>query len=310
MKNWVKNLKLSGELGFAAVKFITIIKRFFSEKRFLSDRMYISRRFKRDQGYDINWDNPTTLNEKLQLLKSVYKDNIHSIVSDKFLCREFIKERFGESYLIPLAFETKNPKEITDENIPNYPVIVKSNHDAGNHVIIRDKRHVNWKKLQLKCKWWLSWNYYNSDRELQYKRIERRIIVEKLLLTNEGKIPNDYKLNFINGDLQFIYVASDRETGNYRDIFDGNWNTLNYKWAKTHKLMKTKVSRDLAAPKTLELMKEMGAEIAKLFPYVRVDFYDVDGKLYFGEITLCHGGGFDRFEPKSFDYFYGAILNI
>ena len=117
MKNWVKNLKLSGELGFVAVKFITIIKRFFSEKRFLSDRMYISRRFKSDQGYDINWGNPTTLNEKLQLLKSVYKDNIHSIVSDKFLSREFIKERFGESYLIPLAFETKNPTEIIDRNM-------------------------------------------------------------------------------------------------------------------------------------------------------------------------------------------------
>jgi hypothetical protein len=309
MNHLIRQLRYKGELGFIFAKIITSLNKFFTGN-YLSDKTYLSKRFLEAHDYPINWESPKNLNEKLQVLKWYYNKDLHIMVSDKFAVREFIKERFGDDFLIPLVFETRNPKHITEKNIPDYPVIVKANHDAGNNFIIRDKKTVDWKKLQIDCRWWLSWDYYYADREQQYKGIKRRIIVEKLLITKDGKIPNDYKLNFINGNLEFVYVSLDREVGNFRNIYDLNWNTTDFKWAKKNKLSKTHKGPEIDAPPSWELMKIMGAEIAKLFPYVRVDFYDVDGKLYFGEITLCHGGGFDCFEPKEMDFYFGSKLSL
>lgn len=305
----IKELKYKGTIGFYLARLLVFMNR-VKNGYLLSDKKYISNRFSKSHGYEINWDNPQTLNEKLQVLKFQFNQDLHRIVSDKYAARNFIKERFGEEYLIPLVFDTQNPKQLTKEVIPDYPVIIKANHDAGNNFIIRDKSLVDWKKLQIDCRWWLSWNYYYADREQQYKNIERRIIIEKLLITKDGKIPNDYKLNYLNGNLEFVYVSLDRESSNYRNIYDADWKPVNFKWANKAKMPKTKRGPDIPPPASFAMMKKMGAEIAKLFPYVRVDFYDVDGKLYFGEITLCHGGGFDKFEPQRVDFELGNKLNI
>ena len=309
MNNILQRLRYKGKLGYLIARYITAINRYLLGQ-YLSDRSFISRRFIKSHDYPIDWENPKSLNEKLQVLKWKYNEDLHSIVSDKFAAREFIKSKFGDQFLIPLVFETTDPFMINKESIPNFPVIVKANHDAGNNFIIRDKNTVNWDKLQIDCKWWLSWNYYYADREQQYKKIERRIVVEKLLVGEDGKIPNDYKLNYINGNLEFVYVSVDRELGNYRNIYDKEWKPLHFKWANKRKMPKTKRGPEIPPPISWEMMKTMGAEIAKLFPYVRVDFYDVDGSLYFGEITLCHGGGFDKFEPQSIDFELGAKLKI
>ncbi len=309
MKRFLRELRYYGIIGYYLARWITGINRFILGN-YLSDKKYISKRFLNAHDYPINWSNPKSLNEKLQVLKWVYDKELHAIVSDKFAAREFIVEKFGNEYLIPLVYETKSPNELTEVVIPDFPVIVKANHDAGNNYIIRDKNEVNWKRLQIDCKWWLSWNYYYADREQQYKNIQRRIIVEKLLITKEGKIPNDYKLNYINGNLEFVYVSVDREGGNFRNIYDSEWQPLNIKWANKAKIPKTKRGPEMPPPNSWEMMKKMGAQIALLFPYVRVDFYDVDGVLYFGEITLCHGGGFDKFVPKNIDFELGEKLKI
>jgi hypothetical protein len=305
----IKYLKYQGELGYQIVKWASTIVRFI-KRQYLSDKVYISRRFLESQDYPINWDNPQSLNEKLQVLKWQCNKDLHATVSDKYAVREFVKERFGVEYLIPLVFESTEPNEILERIIPDYPVIVKANHDAGSNFIIRDKKMVDWKKLQTDCRWWLTWNYYYADREHQYKNIEKRIIIEKLLITKDGKIPNDYKLNYINGNLEFVYVSIDRETSNYRKIYDADWKPLNFKWSLKSKLEKFKNGPEITPPDSWRQMKLMGAEIAKLFPYVRVDFYDVDGQLFFGEITLCHGGGFFKFEPQSVDFELGKKLKI
>jgi hypothetical protein len=307
MKVLNKEIRYYGLIGFYIAYILSLLNK-IKHGYYKSDRKFISDRFLNAHGYTLNLKNPKSLNEKLQYLKFIYNKSLHVRVSDKFEVRNFLKERFGEEFLIPLIFFTDKPKEINSKTIPDYPVIVKANHDAGNHHIIRDKEQVNWHRLQIDCKWWLMWNYYNSDRELQYKSIKKKIIVEKLLITKEGKIPNDYKLNYINGKLEFVYVSLDREGGNYRNIYDPNWNPLYFKWASNKKIAKTTRGPEIAPPLSFEKMKEFGNEIAKLFPYVRVDFYDVDGKLYFGEITLCHGGGFDRFEPIEKDFEFGNKL--
>ena len=137
----------------------------------------------------------------------------------------------------------------------------------------------------------------------------RKLLIEKLLLTEEGKIPNDYKLNYINGELEFIYVSVDREGGNYRNIYDKNWEPLNFHWTSKKSITGLR-GPEIRPPASFIQMKEIGKEIAKEYPYVRVDFYDVDGDLYVGEITHFHGGGFDSFHPSDYDLSFGQKLKL
>jgi hypothetical protein len=275
-----------------------------------SDEQYLKRTFKRLQGYELDLKNPRTLNEKLQWLKINDRKDYHITNADKYAAREYIRSTFGEEYLIPLAFETTNYDSLRPENMPNYPCAVKTNHGFGNTVIIRDKNKVNWDRLRKDYRCWLKTNYYYYDREWQYKSIKPRIIIEKMLICNNGKVPNDYKLNFIEGKLEFIYVSVDREGTNKRNIYDPDWNPLYFTWARKGKELSKLRGNEIQPPPTLQKMIEFGTVIAKMYKYVRVDFYDVDGVLFFGEITQCHGGGFDQMKPFEYDQKFGEKINI
>lgn len=309
MYKFLNELKYKGIIGFALAKKLVLLKKYFDGYS-LPDKKYITKRFFDAHGYHLDLENPKSLNEKLQWLKLNAHKPIYTKLADKFAVREYIKQNFGEQYLVPLCFVTNNYKDIKEDNLPSFPCIVKANHDAANYRIIRNKKNVNWKRLQTDCRWWLQWNYYKVDREFQYNSIPRKIIVEKLLTDKSGKIPNDYKLNYINGNLEFIYVSVDREAGNYRNIYTYDWKPLDFKWAKKKKLCEDLRGPEISPPTTLKEMIRIANEVAKLYPYVRVDFYDVEGKLYIGEITQCHGGGFDKFEPQSIDFEYGKKLRL
>lgn len=270
----------------------------------------ITKKFESIFGYTPNLINPKTLNEKIQWLKLNDHKDFYSVCADKYAVRQYISSKFGEDFLIPLYYHTDNWEEINSININKFPCIVKANHSSKDYVIIRNANDINWKELQYKCRWWLHRDYYAESGEWQYKNIKRQIVVEKLLTTGDGKIPNDYKLHYMNGELKFVYVSVDREGSNARNIYDENWAPLYFQWDGTDKNAKNRRGNEIPAPKTFELMKEYGKIIAKDFKYVRIDYYDVDGKLYFGEITLYHGGGFDVFIPDSYDAYWGNILKI
>lgn len=271
----------------------------------------VKRDFKKYHGYKLNLQNPQTLNEKLCWLIAFDRQRNYSFFADKFLSRDYFAREFGEEYVIPLLFETKDVDKVRPENISEFPCIVKANHSSAQWVIVRNPKDVDWQKLRRHCRFWIGDNWYNHGKEYQYKYIERRIIVEKLLQTKEGKIPNDYKLHFINGEIAFIYVSVDREGGNYRCIYDKDWNKLPFVWIESWKYKKDMNNVDVPRPSSLEKMIEMGTKIAKRFPrYIRVDYYDVDGKLYFGEITFHHGGAHDQFFPKEYDLIYGKQVTL
>ena len=303
------DLKYKGKLGYLLANIAYEGYRFLKYYRF-GETAYLKKRFLNMQGYSLNMKNPKTLNEKLQWLKIYDRRPIYTIFADKYAVREWVKENIGEDVLIPLLYETKNPEDIRPENLPNEPFILKANHDSGSYLIVRDKSKIDWKKVRTDCKWWLSKNYYWIDREWQYKEIEPRIIVEKLLVDKNGKIPNDYKLHCINGEVVFIYVAVDREGVNKRNIYDKDWKPFPISWANKFKDASKLRGSEIEPPKSLDRMIKISLEVAKLFAYVRVDFYDVDGKLYFGEITQCHGGGFDQMRPIEWDYKFGEMLKI
>jgi len=257
--------------------------------------------------YALDWNNLVTLNEKMQWIKLYDRRPEYIQLADKYRARDFIREKFGEQYLIPLLFMTENYEDIRPENLPDEHMAIKSNCWSGDVSLVRNKEDVNWKDLQAKFKVILESNYSRREGEWWYEGIKPCIVVEKLLEDKDGKIPNDYKLHFINGELQFIYCAIDREGENYRKLYDPNWLQLPFSWngsATPPEIDKP----DIGRPVTYNDMLRMGKEIAKDLPYVRVDYYEVDEKLYFGEITISHGAGYDQFIPQEYDRVYGEKL--
>ena len=276
-----------------------------------SDKSLTMRKFARIFGRKLDLKNPKTLNEKIQWLKLYERKDFHTVCADKYAVREWLASKFGDEYLIPLVFHTNKWREINTDNIKEFPCIIKANHTSGDYIILRDAKKVDLESVQRACHWWLLEDYYQISQEWQYKNIKRQIVVEKLIQTGTGKIPNDYKLHYINGNLEFVYVSVDREGANKRNIYDKDWNPLPFSWVEKTKSEHGAIrGEEIPAPATFKKMKEIGAEIALLSRYVRVDFYDVDGHLYFGEITLHHGSGFDVFVPEECDYIYGAKRDL
>jgi hypothetical protein len=304
-----KELKYKGELGFFTYKLIYRVLRYLKSDC-KSDEKYLSELFYKRHGFKLNLRKPKTLNEKIQWLKINNRADFHTQLADKYAIRDYISKNIGEEYLIPLVYHTQNYKDIKPENLPDYPFIIKANHDSGSYKIVKDKSQIDWDKLRVDCRWWLSNNYYWFEREWQYKNITPRIIVEKLLVLKSGIIPFDYKLNVIKGKVEFIYVSLDRENANKRNIYDRNWEPLYFTWANKNKNIQELRGAEIEKPKTIDRMIEIAEEIGALFPYVRVDFYDVDGKIYFGEITQHHGGGFDQIQPIELDYKYGDLIDL
>lgn len=277
-----------------------------------NDRKVISRKFKKVFGRYPDLDNPQTMNEKIQWLKLNCRKDIQTVMSDKYAVRDWLVRQFGDEareHLIPLLFVTGNWRDITMDNLPNEPFIIKSNHGSHQYQIVYDKSTLDIETLRRRCRMWLSVDAYKWGQEWQYKNIPRKIVVEKLLRTSEGHIPNDYKLNYFNGRLEFVYCSIGRETTNNRNMYDASWKPLYFQW-NNHSKHQDSRGEEINPPSSFELMRQYGDELAKMFDYVRCDFYDVDGKMYFGEITFHHGGGYNRFVPEEFDLIFGQKLKL
>ena len=269
------------------------------------------RRFKKIFGRELDLQNPQTLNEKIQWLKMNERHDYCPICADKYAMKKWVTDLLGtDEYNVPVLYHTSDWRTISQETVTQFPCIVKPNHSSHDFIILRSANDVNWKQLRRRCRFWLKRDYHVESQEWQYRDIPRQIIVEPLLETKEGKIPNDYKLNYLNGKLEFVYVSYDREGINARCVFDESWKVIPFYWGNSKQIEYVPCPVTIPQPASFDKMKEIGAKIAKFFKYVRVDFYDVDGKLYIGEITLHHGGGFDKFRPEEYDWTYGEKLNL
>lgn len=285
------------------------LKSFYAYRRISGDVRVTKNKYRKIYKRELALSNPQTLNEKILWLKLNDHSPLHTLCADKYTVRQYLTNKFGEEYLIPLLFVTDNIKRLSIDVIPDEPCIIKASHSQGDMLIVKNKKSIDFKRLKYDASNWLIRNLYYETQEWQYKNCKPRIIIEKLLQDKEGHIPNDYKLHFINGKLEFVYCSVGRETVNKRNIYDADWNPLYFSWVEPFKDAGTIRGEEIPAPPTFNEMKRIGGEIAKDFPhYVRVDFYDVEGKLYFGEITFHHGSGFDVFTPEHYDLEYGKKL--
>lgn len=286
---------------------------FHKVKNELPDALIMKHRYKKRMGKSLNLNRPRTLNEKINWLKLHDRTPLHTQCADKYEVRKYIIEKIGKSYLVPLYFQTKNPEQILPENIKNFPCIIKTNHDSGGGTIVQKKEDTDWSNVQKIIKKRLTQNYYTNSREWQYKNIEPRVIVEKLLQDHNGNIPFDYKLHCFNGSVRMIQVDLGRGTEkHYRNWYNPHWEREPYKWSSPKGVGKfTDPSDDeVPRPSTLEEMIRLSNILSEPFDYVRVDWYDVDDKLYFGELTFHHDGGNKPIIPEQWDFNLGQELKI
>ena len=303
--------KLVGKLrNIYAIASAEHIIRWVIPQKIFGDERITKRKFKKEFGYELDLDSPKTLNEKMMWLKLHDHRDFCTMCADKYRVREYIKDTFGDQYLVPLLYMTEKISDIVPENMPAAPCVVKSNTGSGGVELVHRWDNVNFGKLRTDIKKWLYLNRYYCTQEWQYKDIKPCIIIEEMLRTKEGKIPGDYKLHYLNGRLAFIYCCYDREGDTKRGMYDEKWNRLPFQWISNVNYKTGLKEGAIPKPESLSEMIRMGDEVAKNFKYVRVDFYDVDGKPYFGEITLYHGAGFNHFHPNEYDLKYGEMLRI
>lgn len=270
----------------------------------LPEKFRLKQRFKRTVGYSLNLKNPVTLNEKIQWLKLNDRTPLHPICADKYAVRTFIKDKIGEEYLIPLLFHSKNPEDIESNLFPDYPFIIKTNHDSSGGIIIWKKEDVDWPEIRDTFRKRMNSNYAMFGKgEWQYASIEPMIIAEKLLITENGTIPADYKMHCFNGDLKFTQVDLDRQTNHTRNLYDRDWKQIPVSWLY-------KNGRSVEKPNVYNKMIELAEKLAKDFLYIRVDFYVVSDRIYFGELTFHSDSGNGKFTPNEWDTTFGNMLKL
>ncbi len=269
--------------------------------RVLGPINYTKFRFYMVHGYRLNFNDPKTWNEKVQFRKFNCNEKYISKFVDKYVVREYVKKLIGEEYLIPLLGVYEDIKVEDFNELPKSFVVKTSNGGGGENVaIVRDKENEDLEKLCKKFNSYLMVKIGEKINEPYYDVIKPKILIEKLLEEKDGSIPSDYKFHVFSRAKE-IYIQHDR--GRYesqtQDFYDNSWNVIDLE-------VYAKNSNDkVNPPNEIETMKKIAFKLAKEFSYLRVDLYNVDGKIYFGEMTFAPWNGFVKFKPNRLDKEWG-----
>ena len=291
-------------MKYASHKILSTIWHWKTVQLFIPARLYCALEYRRYMGKNLNLNNPQTFNEKLQWLKLYYKNPIFTKLADKYEVRQYIKNKIGERYLVPMIGIYESIDEIPFDELPK-EYVLKCTHDSGTVVIKNLRNTISIDQIKQVLDAGMKRDYYYAHREWCYKHIKPRIICEELLHTHDKNPPRDYKLFCFNGEPKFLFVASDRGNGTKFDFFDIEWN----KYPVVQHYPNSNYA--ITAPAKWSEMVLCARKLSKGLPHVRVDFY-VDGEenIFVGELTFCHFGGFEKFEPNDFDLYFGQFLKL
>ena len=272
---------------------------------FLSDKTYIKLMYYARMGRKINLNDPQTLNEKLNWLKINNRNPLYTQLVDKYEVKNYIAEKLGEEYVIPALGVWDKFEDIDFGTLPDR-FVLKCTHDSGGLVICKDKRTFDVQKAKEKINKSLKNNYYYHGREWPYKNVKPRIIAEEYLspLGEEGLI--EYKIFCFNGKAKMVLVCKGPAHTPLRtnDYCDMDLNRLPFTC-----LFPNSVG-ELKEPKNYEKMIEIAEKLSENIPQVRIDLYNIDGQIYFGEMTFFHNSGFCAFEPNEWDEKLGEWIEL
>lgn len=274
--------------------------------RILPDKQYLQIVYRFQMGKKLNLKCPVSFSEKLQWLKLYDRKPIYTQMVDKYGAKEYVAKIIGDEYIIPTLGVWSKPEEIEWDKLPNQ-FVLKCTHDSGGLVICKDKSLLDKEAAMRKLNKSLHTNYYKVGREWPYKNVERRIIAEEFMEDKRYHELRDYKFFCFNGVVKALFIATERQSKSGEtkfDFFDENFNHLNI--LNGHPM----ATQAPAKPETFEKMKALAAKLSEGIPHVRVDLYDVNGKIYFGELTFSHWGGLKRFDPEEWDVKFGEWLSL
>ena len=271
-----------------------------------SDKLYLRLLFFFAMRKPLNLRNPKTFSEKLQWLKLFAYKKEYSDMVDKVKAKEFAAKIIGQEYIIPTLGVWDSADDIDFNMLPDR-FVLKCNHNSGTGMYIcKDKTKMNEVEVREGLRKGLEEDYFLPGRDKPYRDVERKILAEAYMEDSRTKELRDYKFFCFDGVVKAMFIAKDRQNRAepYFDFFDADFNHLPFKQGHPNAPVLPE------KPECFEEMKLLAAKLSKGIPHVRVDFYEVNGKVYFGEMTFYHFGGITPFEPNSWDRTFGDWINL
>lgn len=273
--------------------------------KWMSSETFLKKAFRYSMGRELNLDNPVTYTEKLQWLKLYDHRPEYTRMVDKYGVKQYVAERLGEEHVIPVLGVWERAEDIDFDALPQR-FVLKTTHDSGGIVVCKDKSKLDIEAARKRMKFFLKRDYYEHKREWPYKDVKPRIMAEQYMEdTRQGEL-RDYKFFTFGGEPKVLYIAQGRGKGGetVADFFDMDFNHLPFT-----------IDHDMAdvppeKPVRFEEMKRMAALLSQGTPQLRVDFYEVDGQIYFGEMTFFHCSGLNPFHPEEWDRIFGDWVTL
>lgn len=266
------------------------------------------RKFYQKLGYELDLKDPRSFNEKIVWKKIYDRNPLLTITADKYQVRDYLKEKLGkekaEEILVPLLYATDRPETIPFDDLPN-DFIIKTTHTSGWNFIVRDGKFDK-EEVITKCRRWLKAPYGLAKNEWAYKDIKRRVVIEELLQDEEGKVPKDHRFYIFHGRCEIVLVDFDYLDKEKRSVsvFNRDWKLLPVEYNNRPQGL------DIEKPSNYDEMLSLAEKLSEGFDFVRVDFYTLNNKIYFAELTHYPVSGQAPWNPKEFDFELGKKWNI
>lgn len=309
MKSKIKNFIKKWDWLGVVLKVLHIkIDSFIS--KFYSDEKYIIRQYKNRTGKELNLNKPQTFNEKIQWLKLYYHNDIMHDCVDKYEVRKIVNSKINADILIKNYGVWDNFDDIDFSNLPNEFILKLTNGSSFNY-ICKDKSKKEINKMRRRFKLWMKVDYYQYAKEWAYKGVKNRIICEELLKPSSGNPPEDYRFFCFDGkvfcfSVDYDSVVNGVKNSNYkRNIYNRDGKKID---AKIEYPNKKGINQE--KNQYITKMIEYAEILSKGFPHARIDFYNFDGKIYFGEITFYHSSGYQKFQPQEFELTLGKKIKL
>lgn len=272
-----------------------------------SDELYLKILFRLKMGYPLNLRTPRTFNEKLQWLKLYNRKPEYTQMVDKHAVKEYVAKLIGEEYIIPTLGVWDRVEDIDFESLPDQ-FVLKTTHGGGGGgvVVCKDKSNFDYEAAKIKLQQSMNSDIYRNFREWPYKNVPRRIIAEKFMVDESGVELKDYKFFCFNGEVKCFKVDFDRFIAHRANYYDRNACLMPFGEVDCG----PDFSRQIELPDNLKEMRCVAEKVAVGHPFIRVDLYNINGKIYFGEITFFPAAGLGRFEPEEWDYTLGSWLRL
>ena len=272
--------------------------------KILPDKLYLTLLYEVRTGKRINWEYPESFNEKLNWLKLYDRRPEYVKMADKYEVRDYIREKLGEEYLIPLLGVWDSVEDIDFLSLPEQ-FVLKCTHDSASVVICKDKSNFDQEAAKRKLEAALKTNYFYPSREWPYRDIVPRIIAEQYMVDESHTELKDYKIYNFSGNPELIQVDFGRFTKHERNLYTTDWKYID----EQIEYPKNK-DKIIEKPNNLEEMLYCARKLSEGIPSVRTDFYSINGQTYFGEITFYQEGGFGRFESEDYEKKLGDLIQL